>query len=93
MLNHHDCLGFCALTEDEIDAIVEHEHIPLLAAAIMGNYLLERGGDGVLRLKQFILDDIAAAELNGRHRHANELRLVLAHFCKAHPDRRPPFTH
>ena len=54
MLNFHDCLGFCALTEAEIEAIVEHEHIPELAAALMGNYLLAMRRTGPRRIRRII---------------------------------------
>ncbi len=85
MLNFHDCLGFCALSEAEIEAIVEHEHIPALAAALMGNYLLECA-DGPARIRRMIVDDIAEAERRGRRQAAVKLRWVLAQFCAAHPE-------
>ena len=39
MLSLQDCLALCELTEDEVRAIAQHEHIPEIAAAEMGNYL------------------------------------------------------
>jgi hypothetical protein len=91
MLNFHDCLGFCALSEAEIEAIVEHEHIPELAAALMGNYLLECA-DGPARIRRMIIDDIAEAERRGRRQGALKLRSVLAQFCAAHPDDTTPIA-
>jgi hypothetical protein len=85
MLNYHDCLGFCALTQAEIEAIVEHEHMPELPAAILGNYLIQCA-DGPRRIRQFIVDDIAEAERRGRLAHAAQLRDVLSQFCAAHPN-------
>ena len=32
MLTYQDCVGMCELTEDEIRAIAEHEHLPELVA-------------------------------------------------------------
>jgi hypothetical protein len=92
MLNFHDCLGFCALSEAEIDAIVEHEHIPELAAALMGNYLLECAG-GPARIRHMIVEDIAEAERRGRQSGARKLRAVLAQFCAAHPDAGTAFSY
>lgn len=83
MLTFEDCLGLSDLTEDEILAIAEHEHIPELAALEMGNYLLRTPG-GERQLKRIILDDIAAARRAGDIPHAATLKLVLRHYCQEH---------
>lgn len=85
MLNFQDCLGFCGLTEAEVDAIVEHEHIPELAAAVLGNHLLECP-DGAARIQRMMQEVIAEAERRGRPQAALKLRAVLAQFRAAHPD-------
>jgi hypothetical protein len=36
-----DCIALCGLTEQEVSAIAEHEHVPEIAAAAMGRYLLK----------------------------------------------------
>jgi hypothetical protein len=86
MLTLQDCLALCELTDDEVDAIAEHEHIPEIAAVELGNYLVVRS-DGRRRIKQIILDDIAAALSRGNRRHALKLELVLKMFCDTHPER------
>jgi len=83
MLTFEDCLGLSELTEDEILAIAEHEHIPELAALEMGNYLIHEP-HGEERIKRFIVDDIKAARKHGDTRHAAVLKLVLRHFCQEH---------
>jgi len=40
MLTLEDCIAFSELSEDEIDAIAEHEHITEMAALELGNYLV-----------------------------------------------------
>ena len=40
MLTLLDCLELCELTEDEVLAIAEHEHITEMAALEFGNYLV-----------------------------------------------------
>jgi hypothetical protein len=80
MLTLEDCLGLCELTEDEVRAIAEHEHIPEMAAVELGNYLVHCP-DGDLCIKRMILDDIAAAP---RER-ALALKLVLRNFIAQHP--------
>lgn len=84
MLTYEDCLGLCDLTEEEIAAIAEHEHIPRIAALELGNYLVHTP-EGVPVLKRIIVDDIQAAEQRGDTAHANKLRLVLWHFVQTHP--------
>lgn len=86
MLSYEDIIAFCGLTEEEVEAIAEHEHIPEVAAAEMGQYLIECE-DGIPRLKKIILDDIRDAEARGDMKHALDLRMVLRHFIRAHrPD-------
>lgn len=84
MLSYEDCLGLCDLTEEEIDAIAEHEHLPAIVAAEYANYLC-RTKTGEARIKRFILDDIEAARARGDKRHALALKLVLRRFVEHHP--------
>ena len=84
MLTLQDVIDYSNLTEDEIDAIAEHEHIPKIVAAEVGNYLV-RSPDGVPMLKRIILEDIESAMNRGDEHHARDLRLVLQHFNLEHP--------
>ena len=84
MITKHDILGMCDLEVDEIDAIAEHEHIPEVAAAALGDYLLHQA-HGAERVRDMIVDDIRTAM--GRHDsvHAASLYRALQHFLIAHP--------
>lgn len=84
MLTYEDCVALCAASRREIEAIAEHEHIPLMAAAEMANYLCQNAS-GERCVKRFILDDIANAEARGDHHHALVLTAVLKHFIATHP--------
>jgi len=84
VLTLEDCLALCGLTEDEVLAIAQHEHIPEMAAAEMGNYLL-RCPDGELLIRAMIRDDIAAAAACGDQRRALALKCVLRNFVLQHP--------
>ncbi len=84
MLSLEDCIALCGLSEEEVLAIAEHERIPELAAAEMGNYLASAPG-GELRIKAMILDDIAAADAQGQRHHVLALKLVLRNFVIQHP--------
>jgi hypothetical protein len=78
MLCLDDCLDFCELEQDEVEAIAEHEHVPVIVAAEIGCELL-KSNDGV------VLDDIELALAHGRTEHATELAMTYRHFQGAHP--------
>ena len=40
MITLEDCIGLCGLTEEEVLAIAEHEHLPEIAATALAEYLL-----------------------------------------------------
>jgi hypothetical protein len=42
MITLEDCIALCGLSEQEVQAIAEHEHIPEIAAAAMGRYRMAR---------------------------------------------------
>src|SRR3954462_5469542 len=84
MLTLEDCLGLCDLTEQEVLAIAHHEHVPEIAAAELGNYLVHTPA-GEMRIKAIILDDIAAARARGQRTGELALKLVLRNFVLQHP--------
>ena len=57
MITLEDCVGLCGLTEEEVLAIAEHEHLPEIAATSLAAYLLsqQQGSEKVLNM---IVDDI-----------------------------------
>lgn len=84
MLTYDDCVGLCDLTPEEIRAISEHEHIPEIVAAELGNYLVHNP-EGENRIRRIILDDIRQAEEREDLKRALELKAVLHHFLQNHP--------
>jgi len=84
MLTYEDCVGLSDLTEEEIEAIAEHEHIPEIVAAELGSYLVHTD-DGVPKIRRIILEDIELAEKKGDAEHVITLKLVLKHFVDTHP--------
>ena len=84
MLRLEDCIALCDLSEDEVLAIAEHEHIPEMAAVELGNYLVHTP-DGERCIKAMIKDDIDAAVARGDRTRALALRLVLRNFVLEHP--------
>ncbi len=83
-LTLEDCIALCELSEDEVLAIAEHEHIPEIAATELGNYLVHTGG-GEMAIKTMIRDDIAAAAARGDRDHELALKLVLRNFVLQRP--------
>ncbi len=84
MLTFEDCLALCNLTEKEIAAIAEHEHVPDMLALELGEYLI-RSEDGELVIKKMIIDDIKHAINVGNKRHADELQALLKEYVITHP--------
>lgn len=84
MLSMEDCIALCGLNEAEVLAIAEHEGIPEIAAAELGNYLV-RSADGELCIKAMIRDDLAAARAHGDRQRELALRLMLRNFVLEHP--------
>ena len=88
MITLEDCLGLCDLTEEEILAIAEHEHLPEIAAIALGHYLVhqEHGPEAIFKM---IAEDIRAAQARGDKEHVQSLLHVLHHFIRAHPEAAP----
>ena len=83
MLTWEDCVGLCDLSEDEIRAIAEHEHIPEIVAVEFGNYLVHRAG-GVKAIRRMILDDMMTARIVGDRMQELKLKAVMRHFVEHH---------
>jgi hypothetical protein len=80
-----DCIALSGLTEEEVAAVAQHERIPEMAAAELGDYLV-RAPQGGLMIKSMIRDDIAAACESGNRDRALALKLVLRNFVLRHPE-------
>ena len=84
MLSLEDCLALCELSEEEVLAIAHHEHLPEIAAAELGNYLIHTP-EGEMKIKAIIRDDIAEARANGDRMRELALKLMLRNFVLQHP--------
>ncbi|MFZ5559045.1 MAG: hypothetical protein ACOZDY_20405 [Pseudomonadota bacterium] len=87
MLTLEDCLALSDLTEDEIEAIAEHEHIPELVALELGNYLVQTPA-GEKRIRRMIVEDIEHARTHGDLQRVALLKLTLKHYLEHHADAR-----
>ena len=91
MITLEDCVGLCGLTEEEVLAIAEHEHLPEIAATALAQYLLSQE-HGSERVREMIVDDIRRAQVVRDKEKLLMLLHVLHHFLKTHPEAAPP-TH
>jgi hypothetical protein len=85
VISLEDCIALCGLTEKEVLAIAEHEHVPEIAAASIGRYLLKEP-NGAQKIRDMMRDDIHDALSRGDREHASELLMVLRHFLATHPE-------
>jgi hypothetical protein len=85
MITLEDCIAFCGLTREEVQALAEHEHIPEIAAAALGEFLLKQRR-GPEKIHEMIVEDIRAALHRGDRNHAHELFGALRHYLAAHPE-------
>jgi hypothetical protein len=88
MITLEDCIGLSGLTEEEVLAIAEHEHLPEIAATALAQYLLAHP-DGSEKVRDMVVDDIRQAQISGDKEQILTLLHVLHHFLKTHPEARP----
>jgi hypothetical protein len=81
MLTLEDCVAFCGLTEEEVLAIAEHEHMPEIAAAAFAEYLTNQE-HGTEKIRDMIVDDIRAGQACDDKEHVLTLLHVLHHFLR-----------
>jgi hypothetical protein len=88
MITLEDCIAFCGLTESEVLAIAEHEHLPEIAAAALASYLVNQE-QGIEKVRDMIVDDVRAGQARNNKEHVLVLLHVLHHFLRTHPEARP----
>lgn len=82
-ITRDDIIALCGLTEEEVAAIAEHEHLPDVVAAALADYLLHQRY-GVETIRHMIKDDIRAALGRGDRPRASLLMGALHHFLQHH---------
>lgn len=84
MISFEDCQGLCGLTEEEIRAIAQHEHLPEVVAVEMGA-CLSQSDAGQAQIRAMIEDDIRAAQGAADPSRALALKVCLHNFVCGHP--------
>ncbi len=85
MINLEDIEDMTCLSREEIAAIAEHEHLPEVNAAALGEYLMHLH-KGPQKVQQMICEDIRDALHRDDLAHARELFATLKHFVAEHPE-------
>lgn len=85
MISLDDIEDMTCLSREEIAAIAEHEHLPDLDAALLGEYLM-KVHHGPAQVQAMICDDIRDALHHDDLNHARELFAVLRGFMAEHPE-------
>jgi len=84
MLSMQDLIDYCDLDRDEIEAIAEHEHVPMVVAAELSELLLCTP-EGVCQLHAMIVENMQNALENGQNQHVVELMRTYEHLQRTHP--------
>jgi hypothetical protein len=84
MLTLKDCIAMSDLSDAEVAAIAEHEHVPEIVAAEIGFRLVD-SPDGRRLLKRYIHDNLVNAKAHHHEGKAKDLALLLRRFDGAHP--------
>lgn len=85
MITLDDIEDITDLTRDEIAALAEHEHVGLMKASLMGDYLMHQH-HGPQKVQQMICEDIREALHKDDLPHAKDLFATLRHFMAEHPE-------
>jgi hypothetical protein len=86
MLSLLDCIDYSDLTEDEVEVIAEHEHVPF-AGAVQMACCLAQSEEGTRRLCCLLKDAVCDAEACGRKDALALAERALSQFTRAHPQR------
>ncbi len=84
MLSIQDVIDYCDLDKCEIEAIAEHEHIPLAIAAELSDSLLCTP-EGVCQLHAMIIENMQRAIEVGDYEHVQDLYQTYQHLQRKHP--------
>ena len=84
MLSIQDVIDYCDLERGEIEAIAEHEHIPMCIAAELSEALLATP-EGVFRLHTMIIENMQQALDAGHYEHVRDLAKTYEHLQRTHP--------
>lgn len=80
MLTFEDCLDYCELTLDEIDAVAAQQHSDRLQALALAGSLVQ-SEEGRRQMARLLAMAMLNARVTGHVHEARELEGVLENFC------------
>ena len=83
MLTLKDCIDLSDLSDAEVAAIAEHEHVPEIVAAEIGCKLVNTAAGRVV-LKRYIRENLVHAKAQHMDKKAKALERLLRRFDGAH---------
>jgi len=84
MLSMQDLIDYCDLDRGEIEAIAEHEHLPMAIAAELSEVLL-CSPEGVCQLHTMIIENMQHALEAGQNQRVLDLMQTYEHLQRTHP--------
>ena len=86
MITIQDLIEFSELSEEEIEAIAEHDHEHLVISLAHGEEMVHCE-EGICTLQKYIIDDIEQAKLKGDKKRVRELKHTYKVFIQMHQTR------
>ena len=84
MLSITDCVGMCGLTEEELQVVADHEHLPLIVAAELAAELLKTP-QGTWQVRSCLLEALEVSVARDDLARQRHLRSLVGSFTHAHP--------
>ena len=83
MLTAQECVVMSELSDEAIRAIAEHEHIPEVIAAELGQELLKATG-GIAEIQRILEENLEVAVSAGEEDKINDRKRVLGRFIASY---------
>jgi hypothetical protein len=84
MISIRDCIDYSNLTDDEVEVIAEHEHLPFDSAAQLA-CCLAQSDEGSQVLRCLLKDAVCDARTCGKQQALRLARRALRQFSANHP--------
>jgi len=85
MLTFEDCMGYADLDEGTVQALAEHEHLPVMVACEMAQALIH-SKKGASTIRHLMEEDLLHAERQHRSDRVRQISIALARFNLTHPE-------
>lgn len=84
MLSLRDLLDYCDLDQEHIEAVADHQNLPMMFAAQVGERLLSTP-EGLFKLHGMMVENMQSAIANGQREHLAKLTETFLNFQRNFP--------